>query len=174
MWSNIYIRNGLRFFGLLLLQVLVLKSLSPGWENFNYIQVLLYPLFILLLPLRVPHFVAVLLGFVMGLGIDLFYDSLGVHASAGTFTGFVRHYVLMLLQPRDGYNVNLSPTKANMGFQWFLLYASILLFVHLLWLFSVEAFTLYYWGEILLKTFSTYIVSMGLLLVYQFLFNPKT
>ena len=165
--------NSLRFIGLLLLQVLVLKRLSPGWESFNYIQVFIYPLFLFLLPLRTPHALLVFLGFVMGLSVDLFYTSLGVHASAGVFIGFVRPYLLSVMEPRGGYNVNQSPTKHQLGISWFLIYSGVLLFAHLFFYFSVEAFTFYYIGEIFLRTISSFFVSMIFIIMYQYLFDPK-
>lgn len=165
--------NIVRFIGLLLLQVLVLKRLAPGWEGFNYIQVFIYPLFLFLLPLKTSHPMLVFLGFLMGISVDIFYMSPGVHASAGVFTGFIRPYLLSVMEPRGGYNVNQSPTKHRQGITWFLIYSSSLMFAHLFFYFSVEAFTFYYIGEIFLSTVFSFIVSMIFIIMYQYLFDPR-
>ncbi|NJK82907.1 MAG: hypothetical protein HC912_02935 [Saprospiraceae bacterium] len=82
-----------------------------------------------------------MLGFVLGIIVDYTYMSLGVHASATVFTAFVRQPVLRALEPKGGYNLNFSPTKARMGWAWFIRYVSIMMLVHLLFYFSMEIFT---------------------------------
>lgn len=168
--NNVLYTNGLRFLGLLFLQVLVLRGLSL---SFTYGHVLLYPVFILLLPLRTPRALVIFLGFLIGLSVDIFYDSPGVHASASVFTAFIRPLALSIIEPRGGYNTNYSPTKKRMGIAWFLQYSSMLMFFHLFYYFSVEAFTLVYIVSILVNTFISFFLSMIFVLMYQFIFNPE-
>ncbi len=170
--SSAVLSNVLRFFGLVIVQVLILKKIAVGGSSFNYVSLIIYPLFLMLLPLRIPHSILVLLGFVTGIAVDAFYDSYGIHASASVFAGFIRPYVLNILEPKGGYLQNISPTKQRMGLNWFAVYASVMLFAHLLFYFSIEAFTYYYIGEILLKTISSFILSMILIILYQFIFDP--
>ena len=165
--------NGLRFIGLLFFQVVVLKSVALGGDGVKYINILLYPIFIILLPIKIPHALAIFLGFLMGMTMDVFYDSLGVHAGASVFIAFIRPYVLSSLEPRGGYGVNTSPTKYRFGFNFFFTYASILCFLHLLVYFSLEIFTPVYLGEIFLKTVFSFLVTMFFVIIYQFLFNPR-
>ncbi len=172
--SGLVITNGIRFVVLLLLQVLVFKQLSPGIESFNYIHVILYPVFIILLPLRTPQALVLLLSFALGLSIDMFYDSPGVHAAASVFTGYLRGIVLYQMEPRGGYNVNFSPTKARMGLKWFAAYAAWLMAGHLLFYFSMEAFNFTYFADTLLRTVFSLVVSMGFLFAVMFMFNPES
>lgn len=171
--NSTFLSNGARFLGLLLLQVLVLKRISFEFEDFNYINVIVYPVFILLLPIRTPHALLVFLGFLIGFSVDVFYDSLGVHASAGAFSAWIRPYVLSILEPRGGYNINHSPTKHRFGFVWFFQYALIIMLAHLAFYFSVEAFAFKYFITIILKTISSFLISMIFVIMYQFLFDPK-
>jgi len=171
--SSSIINNGFRFVILLLFQVLILKRISVGWEGYLYINILLYPLFILLLPFRTPTPVVILLGFLMGLSVDLFYITPGVNAGASVFTSFVRGFILNQLEPRGGYNINYSPTKARMGSGWFFQYAAILMLAHLFFYFSVEVFTYVYIVDILLKTFYSFIFSGLFIIIIMFIFNPK-
>ncbi|HFA51962.1 MAG TPA: hypothetical protein ENJ95_23340 [Bacteroidetes bacterium] len=166
--ANVY-----RFFGFALLQGLVFQHIGLGWEDFPYLYIIVFPVFIFLLPLRMPNSLVMLLAFAIGLLVDIFYDSLGLHASAAVFTAFVRPLVIKIIEPRGGYNVNLSPTAEHLGIQWFFKYAGILLFLHLFFYFSVEAFTFVYIVDILKKTFVSYIVSMIFVVIYQLLFNPS-
>ncbi len=163
----------LRFVLLLLFQVLILKQFALGWGGTIYVHVFIYPLFFFLLPFNVQRWFAMILAFIMGLLIDMFYNSPGVHTSALVFTVFSRHYVLSWLSPRDGYKVNLTPTKDKMGSPWFFRYASILLLAHLFFYFSVEVFNFRFFGKIILKTLFSYAASIIFIMMIMIIFNPK-
>ncbi len=171
--SSTTLANVLRFIGLVALQVLIFNRFTMGWDQNRYFQIFIYPLFILLLPIRTPHSLLVFLGFVIGITIDMFYISPGVHASAGVFTAFIRPLVLSYLEPRGGYNVSYSPTKNRFGLSWFLTYAGILMFAHLFFYYAVEAFTFYYFFEILLRTIASFLISIIFIIMYQYLFDPR-
>jgi hypothetical protein len=170
--SNATLTNILRFFLLLLLQGLLLKRISEGWVGYIYVNILLYPLFILLLPLRTPRSLVLLSAFALGLGVDLFYGTIGLHTAASVITGYTRSFVLNRIEPRDGYNVNYSPTKERFGLQWFLRYASIMMGVHLFAYFSIDAFSPVFIGSILVKTLYSFLFSMIFVIIIMFLFNP--
>lgn len=172
--NNVYFTQGLRFIFLLLLQVLVFKRVALAWEGFNYISVIIYPIFIILLPHRTPHVLLVLLGFVLGLSVDVFYSSQGVHASALVFTAYIRPYILRIFEPRGGYAQNQSPTKRQLGINTFTSYAAAMLAIHLLIYFSVQAFSFVYIGEILLRTIFSFFPSLIFIIIYQYLFDPKS
>ncbi len=171
--NNVIFSNGLRFVVLVFVQVLLLQRISLGGENFNYVQVILYPIFLLLLPLRIPHPLLVFFGFLIGISIDIFYDSIGIHASASVFTAYIRPYVLASIAPRGGYNLNYSPNKHYFGINWFFIYACMMMFAHLFFYFSVEAFTFVYIVDIFISTVASFIVSLALVIIYQYLFDPK-
>lgn len=162
-----------RFFVLLLFQGLILKQMSIGWGDVVYWNVILYPLFVLLLPVRTSTWQLLLLGFAMGLGVDLFYDSPGVHASALVFTAFVRPLVLRLMEPREGYSLSASPSQVVFGFQGFMQYSGILMLVHLFFYFSVEAFTFVYLLDILQKTFFSFLFSMAFIAMITLIFSAS-
>ncbi|MCU0345575.1 MAG: hypothetical protein MUC59_01445 [Saprospiraceae bacterium] len=171
--NNTIVTNILRFVGLVLLQGLVFKNIGVGWETFPYLHIIVFPIFILLLPLRTPKTLVIFLGFVIGLSVDFLYDTLGVHASAAVFTGFVRSLVLRMFEPRGGYNMAYSPTIARMGLGWFLQYSSILMFTHIFFYYSVEAFTFVYIVDILIKTFVSFFASMVFIMIFQLLLNQN-
>ncbi len=171
--NNVILINIRRFVVLLLVQVLFLKQFIPDLGNFQYMEIILYPLFLMLLPIRTPHSILVGLGFILGLSVDIFYDSPGVHAAASVLTGFVRPLVIRLTQSRDSYNLNQSPTMQNFGRNNFLIYAAVMLIIHLFTYFSVEAFTFVYIKQILLRTISSFVFSLILLMMYMLVFNPK-
>lgn len=166
-------KNIVRGIFLLLLQVLILKRIDFGSYDFYYVHIIVYPLLILLLPVRTPNALVVTIAFISGLFVDMFYDSPGVHTSAAVFVGFIRTYVLKVLEPYEGYNVDSSPTIMTMGISWFLSYASILLFSYMIWYFSVEAFSFVYIQDIILRTIFSFISSIVIVFIYIFVVNPK-
>lgn len=172
--SSPWIKNLVRIVALILLQVLLFKRIYFGWENFNYVSFIIYPLGILLLPVRTPRVPLLLIGFLTGIIVDLFYDSPGVHASACVFLAFIRPYILKVLEPRGGYPTQeAGPTRRQFGTNWFLTYSAMGLFVHFIVYFIAEVFTFVFFFEILLKVFFSFIVSYISILLYIFLWNPK-
>lgn len=167
-------RISFRFILLLLIQGLILHRLNPGGTSFNYIHILIYPLFIMLFPVQVSKILLIVLGFLMGISVDIFYDSPGLHASASVLTAFIRPFVLMVIEPRGGYKINSVPTKDQFGFNWFLRYVSILLVIHLLWYFSLEVFQISEILKVLLKTFVSFFASLMFIWLYVIIFNPKS
>ena len=167
------IKHGIRFVLLVLAQILIFKSIDLDTNGFSYFTIFIYPVFILLLPIRTPTVLVVLLGFLIGLTVDVFYDSLGVHAGASVFSAFIRSTILHLLEPRGGYEVNASPTKSNYGINFFFKYAAIFMFFHIVVYFSLEIFTPVYFNEIFIRTGFSFILSILFVIIYQYLFNPK-
>lgn len=163
----------IRFILLWMLQVFVLRQLSWGWGGQVYLQVHVYPLFILLLPLRTSRLLTLLLAFALGLSIDWFSETLGMHAAALVFTAYFRGPILALLEPREKYGPSAAPTKISQNDTWFFRYASLLMLGHLFFYFSVEAFTFVYLQAILLKTLISWLGSMFFILALVYIFNPK-
>ncbi len=165
--------NMLRFLGLILGQCLLLKQAvqSVGSAYFN---VLLYPVFILLLPAQLAAPYLVLLGFAAGISVDMFYQTPGVHASTGAFAGFMRGPVFMAFAPKGGFNAK-DPIFAPQYVSWqtFLSVSGVFFFLYLFWYHSVEAFTFVYFTSIVLKTLSSWAVTMIFVILYAALFNPK-
>ena len=158
----------------LIVQVLILKriSLSSSWL-WQHSDILIYPVIILMLPIRLARQYVTLIGFFLGLIIDMFYDTVGVHAFALTATAYARGLLLNYLEPRGGYTTMMSPTKHSMGLNWLLIYTAVLYLVHTLVLYTVEIFTFVYIGQILLKTLLSFLLSMIVVTGYHLLFNPR-
>lgn len=168
--NNSILPNIWRYLGLVAVQVLILKQLSLG----AYFTVLLYPLFIFFLPLKLATPYLVLLGFWVGLSVDFFYASLGVHASAGAFSGLARVAIFATFGPKGGFSgkeVVFSPQ--NFGWQSALSAAAVFLLLHIFWYFSVDEFTFVYLTKITLKTIASWFLTMIFVVFYMALFRTK-
>jgi hypothetical protein len=161
-----------RFLGLVLAQGLLF--LRAGEEIGLYFNILIYPLFILLLPVKMPTPAVVVLGALAGFAVDLFYGSWGVHASAGAFSGWARSFVLAAYKPKGDFT-GKEPiaAPAHFGWQWFFQVAGFFFALHLFWYFSMDAFSFVYFGSIALKTIAAWILSMIFVVLYCVLFEPK-
>lgn len=125
-----------RFFGLILLQGLIIDNIDLGPN----IYPMTYLLFLILLPAETPSWGVMILGFLMGLGIDTFNSTLGLHISACVLIAFARPLILRLLSPRDGYEPGQSFGLNTMGIKWMLYFTFIFTFCHHLFFFFMESF----------------------------------
>ena len=174
MGSNVLTVNIWRFALLVIVQGLILSNinLQLGW--LRHLHIIVYSVFIMLLPLRTPPIACIGLGFVIGFSIDLFTNTIGMHAMAGSFVGLARTAALGVLRPPNGYNLNLSPTRVNMGSAWIIRYAAIMIAAHLIYFFSVESFTFVRFGEILKNFLVSYPFSLLAALMVLFGINSKS
>ncbi len=83
------------FFLLVLFQGLILNNIEFG----SYVVPFLYVIFILALPFETPNWLVLIIGFVLGLTVDSFTNTLGMHTSATVIMAFCRAYVLKLIKP---------------------------------------------------------------------------
>ncbi len=157
------------FFVYLLLQVLLLKNLVL----FNTAFCLLYVAFILLLPIETSTMMMMAIGFVLGFLIDVFYDSLGLHASTLVLIAYLRNYWLSAITPQGGYDAGSGPTLAVNGAQWFLVYSLPLIFLHHFILFFVEAGGFSVFWYTMLKVISSLLFTMTVIVLTQYLFIDR-
>ena len=111
--------------GLILLQVLVLNNI----HIFGLATPLLYVYFLLKFDSSASRNELMLWAFFMGMAIDVFSDSLGMHAAAAVLLAFVRPVLLRLFTPRDAFD-NIVPSVRTMGGSFFYKYLFSALMVH--------------------------------------------
>jgi hypothetical protein len=157
------------FFLYLLVQVLVLKKLVLFNSSFCF----LYVAFILLLPIETNNLILMVAAFLLGIGIDIFYDSMGMHASALVILAYARNYWLNTITPQGGYDAGEGPTLAANGFQWFLVYSMPLVFLHHAILFFVEAggFSLFWFT--MLKIIGSLFFTVMVMVLLQYLSSDR-
>lgn len=155
---------------LVLIQVLVLNYFQVGGTVTPY----LYILFILSLPASTPRALMLVIGFFLGLTIDIFTNTLGIHASATVFMAFCRPYVLQLIKIKDDTDRVLTPSLSLLGFTEYFTYASILVLLHHVFLFSVESFSFHGYGSTLLRSLMSSAYTLALIFVTQLIFYRKS
>ena len=157
------------FFFYLLIQVMLLKNLVL----FNTAICFLYVAFILLLPIETNVVALMIIGFFTGFLVDVFYDSLGVHASSLVVISYLRNYWLSVITPQGGYDANSTPSLGANGPQWFLVYTIPLVLLHHIVLFIVEAGGLHRFGYTSLKILFSVLFTMTVMVILQLLTTER-
>jgi len=167
--SRIILINLIRFVMLVLLQVFLLKNITL----YNLSTPYLYILFILLLPFETPNLVLFILSFILGLTVDAFYDTPGLHAAACTLLAFVRVLFISITVQKDGFDNEPEPTLSIMGFRWFFTYAFVLTLFHHFFLFNLEVFKFTEIGYTLSRFLLSSVFTVFLMLLSGLLFFKK-
>jgi rod shape-determining protein MreD len=162
--SNII--QAISFFLYLFFQVLILKNSVLFHTAFCF----LYIAYLLLLPVETNPMVLMVTGIIMGFFIDMFYDSLGLHAFSCVLIMFMRNYWLARLTPQGGYDNSAIPGIAAAGLQWFLVYTMPLVFVHHAVLFFTEVGGFQYFGFTIMKVLCSTVYTTIVILIVQYLF----
>lgn len=157
------------FFSYLLLQVLLFNKMVLFGKGFAFI----YVGFLLTFQFELGIIAAMLIGFATGVTVDVFSNTLGIHASASVLLMYLRPFLFNIFTPHGGYPLGAKPTPTVMGFSWFSTYSLILIFLHHSMLFFVEAggFRLFFFTiqKIILSTFFTF----STVIIIQYLFSNK-
>jgi hypothetical protein len=167
---NLVSRNIIRFIFLVLFQVLILNNINLG----GIINPYFYVLFILMLPFETPKWVLLISAFMLGISVDMFSDTSGLHAAACVLMAFSRPYILGVVSSRQEYEPGIKPTIRDLGFSWFFSYSLILVCIHHLLLFYLEVFGFREFFQTLLRTFLSILFTMLLLVLSQYImYRPK-
>jgi rod shape-determining protein MreD len=157
-------RNIVRFLVVILFQILVMDNVMLNGYMVPYV----YLIFILLMPFETPRWVQLISGFLLGLGIDIFEHTPGIHTAATVLIAFVRPYLLNLLSPRDGYEPDTFPRIHYYGFLWFLKYTLVIVVIHHFVLFYLEVFQLKDFLSTLLRVILSTLLSSATIVLSQY------
>ncbi|GAA4298056.1 rod shape-determining protein MreD [Aestuariibaculum suncheonense] len=165
--NNTAYSNIVRFVVLVLVQVLICNHI-----NFlGYINPYPYILFILLFPVKNNRLLIIFLSFLIGLAIDLFQDSGGIHAAASVFIAYARP---LFLKFSFGMMYEHQTIKfENVEFGSKFTYISILTLVHHFVLFSLEIFNASKIILVLQKTLFSSIFTILLSILATIIFSRK-
>jgi len=164
--NNAWIKYGTYFILVVLMQGLVVNNIEIN----EYLNPMIYPVMIMMLPFEMNILLTMLIAFVLGISVDAFSNTFGLNASASIVIGYLRPTILNLIKPRDGYDSVLLPSIQDMGRLWFLSYASVILLIHHLWFFTIEILRFDLFFHIFLKTLFSLVFSLFLIILFQYIF----
>jgi hypothetical protein len=152
------------FISLVLIQVLIFNQVQfSGFFN-PYV----YILFIILLPLSTPRYAVLILAFALGLIIDIFSNSLGVHSAATVFVAYIRPLVIRLISNREDDKSDYPGLNQN-KLAWFINYVVIMVLIHHTLLFYLEVYTFANFFNTLYRVILSSLFSIIVIVLSQFL-----
>ncbi|MFD2203925.1 rod shape-determining protein MreD [Shivajiella indica] len=153
----------------LIVQVVLLKNMVVFGTSFCF----LYVFFILLLPIEMKTIPVMLISFAMGMGVDLFYDTIGIHTASLVATAFIRNTWLNILTPTGGYDENLNPSLLNMGMGWYVTYSLPLILLHHTLFFFIESLGTNLFLPVVQKIIGSAIFAFLMSIIVQLLFYRR-
>lgn len=142
-----------------IVQIAIFRNLRINFGGISFYTVFLFPVAVMLLPLTVNRNLVIVLGFIMGLCIDLFYRTPGIHAFCLTLCSYIRPYLIELILDDIELRSNYNSKKLEMNIGSFIIYSLIFLFIYSLIFYVLENFTFHKFGIVLLKSVVTTVLS---------------
>jgi len=153
-----------RYILVMVLQVLLFDQLQLWGACHPYI----YLLCLLMMPITLPPIADMLIGGIIGLIMDMFCNSLGVHTASCILIMFLRPYLLgVILNDKDRLNEQVS--LRSIGMEAFIKYVVILVLIHHLTVFSLAAWSWYHIGFVLLETAVSSAITIFVIIGYNIL-----
>lgn len=162
---NKTLQLGSLFFFLLFLQVFVLNNI----KFLGYVNPYLYIAFVFFYPLKEKNFLFLILSFLLGLFVDFFSDSGGIHAFSIVTIAYIRLYFIRLYfrkLPADYPFFNLQSEAFGKIFN----YTTTLTLIHHLILFSFINFSFQNILGVLLNTLFSSIFTLILFFLGTYIF----
>ncbi len=151
-----------RYIVVMLLQVLLLDQLQLWGACHPYV----YILCLLMMPITLPHSVSMVIGAAVGLVMDIFCNSLGVHTAACILLMFIRPYLIgVIVNDKDRLNEQIS--LRAIGMEALIKYVVILVLIHHLTVFLLAAWSWAHIGFVLLETLVSSLITISLIIAYN-------
>lgn len=153
---------------ILLIQVLILNNIHLGSLGTPFLYIWL----ILKLPNDLSRGFVISLGFFLGLIVDLFCNTPGMHAFSTSLLAYMKDPLMALYVPREDMKTG-TPSFKSMGVGVYIRFLISAIFLYCLVLYILEAFTFFNFWILLLKIFSSMLLSFVLIIGVESL-KPAT
>ena len=165
--NSTILNNSARFVLLLLFQVLVFYNINL----FGYINTYPYVLFIILFPVNANKNALLIASFSLGLLLDVFLNSGGVHAAACVILAFVRPYLFKISfgLSYEYQTVRLNDVLSPERFS-FILFSVV---IHHSILFLLELFSVDFIWQIAIRTVASVVLTILLSILIIYLIKPN-
>jgi rod shape-determining protein MreD len=169
---QLLVLNIARFFFVVFLQIFVINNFDLG--NISYLVApVVYIVYILTFPNHYSKYVLLLVAFILGITIDIFSNTYGIHASACLIMAYSRTFMTKQLEAQNTFDGTFNLTIHTIEKVSYIKYLTVLTFVFLFWLFLLEEFSFSNLHVIILKTILSTILSVTLILIGQYLLFKK-
>lgn len=161
-------KNIIWFFLLVIIQVLIFNNINL----FGYTNPLIYIVFVFYYPLQKEKGLFLFFSFLLGLSIDFFSNSGGINAAATLFIAFIRLNLLSFILGKTDFDYHLFNLR-SISFGKAISFITLITLIHHFILFSLDYFSLNDFGSIIMKTITTSVFTIHIILVGIVLFTKK-
>ena len=157
-WSKQIVRYVL----VMMLQVLLFDQL----QLFGVCHPYIYILCLLMMPITLSHSADMLIGAAVGLVMDVFYNSLGIHMASCILLMFIRPYLLgAIVSDKDRLNEQIC--LRALGIEALIKYVVILVVIHHLTVFMLAAWSWAHIGFVLMETLVSGLITSTIIIGYN-------
>ena len=150
----------------LLIQIYILNEVLFA----SYINPFLYLIVLIIMPFKTPKWYLLIYAFTFGFLIDVFSGNLGMHSTACLILAILKETISKITVPHNIIEENDELTIQKIGSKSFILFSTILVFIHHLSLFVLEhaTFNFQIIVKIILSTiFTCLIITISQLFFYK-------
>jgi rod shape-determining protein MreD len=152
-----------------LLQIWVLNNI----HLFKIVEPFLYIYVIVKIPTHITRSQSIFISFLLGFTIDVFSNTLGMHAAACTLIGFLRHPLMRAFVEKEVME-EVTPSYHTFGTGAFMRYAATLTVIHHATLFLIESVSLFDPAFLFLRVFASVVLtSLCIFVLEAFNVNRK-
>lgn len=165
---NSSLRLSLFFVSLLFLQVFIFNNIL----FLGYLNPYLYIVFVFLFPLKENRFPFLTFSFLLGLGVDFFSDTGGIHAFSILFIAYFRLFFIKLYFKKNKTDYAFFKLKSEPFGKTFNYVVTLTVIHHLIY-FSFANFSLENYSNVILDTLYSSVFTSLLYFLGSYLFNKS-
>lgn len=166
---NVILPRVLWIIGLILAHTLVFNHI----HLMGYATPMPYVYALIILPHGTARWIYVVLGFCIGMVIDILSNTVGAAAAALTLVGLLTPLLLRTFAPDDKLEEEFTPSIKTMQWGGFLKLAVVVTLIHTLVFFLLETFSLFDALEILIKVGSSTALTVIFMMTFEKLRNTS-
>lgn len=166
---NVILPRVLWIIGLVLAHTLVFNHI----HLMGYATPMPYVYALIILPHGTSRWIYVVLGFCIGIVIDILSNTVGAAAAALTLVGLLTPLLLRTFAPDDKLEEEFTPSIKTMQWGGFLKLAVVVTLIHTLVFFLLETFSLFDALEILIKVGSSTALTVIFMMTFEKLRNTS-
>lgn len=167
--NNAIVKRTLALFLLLAFQILVCNHIFV----LGFINPDIYLLSILLLPISLPLSAQYSIAFAIGLCVDIFDFTLGIHATASLFLIALRPLIIKILSVNKIKTGETVPSPKTKDFLWLLYYTLIMVFIHQSFTCMLEIWSFNHFAMTALTIAINTLITSLLILCIEYIFIPR-
>ena len=165
--NNVFIKNTFLFVILVFLQVTVFNNIG----YLGYINPMVYLLFVVLYPYRENRISFLFAAFLIGLSVDIFSNTGGIHAASTVFVAYIRVVVLKIV---FGQNFDFQELKMSQyPFSKVFSYTTIVVLLHHILFYFLEVFNFNHLFTTIVKIATTSVSTVVFCLLSIYVFSSQ-